>query len=97
MTIFGFRSSHCICDMSELPCVTEVHSALEQEIYKYIQCLVKLKAEINVLTHCIKEAEFSCDNLANEIKKLEQMGKETNLIDQKKMNTFQRICKGKIF
>ena len=84
MTIFGFRSSHCICDMSELPSVMESHSALEQEIYKYIQCLVKWKAEFDVLTHCVKETEVTCDNLANEIKKLEHLGKETNLVDQKK-------------
>ena len=84
MTIFGFRSSCCICAMSELPSVMEAHSALEQEIHKYIQCLVKLKAEFDLLTHRIKEAEVTCDNLANEIKKLEQLGKETDLIDQKK-------------
>ena len=84
MTIFGFRSSHCICAMSELPSVTETHSALEQKIHKSIHCVVKLNAEFDVLIHCIKEAEFKCDNLAYEIKELEQLGKEAKLIDQKK-------------
>ena len=83
--------------MSELPSVTEVHSALEQEIHKHIHCVVKLKAEFDVLTHCIKEAEFKCDNLANEIKELEQLGKEAELIDQKKLTLFKEFAKGKFF
>ena len=81
--------------MSELPFDLEAYSDLEQIILKHVQCIVKLNSELEILTDCINESQLRFLNIGDEIKKLRQLGKEEELIDQPNQKLYKEFAMGK--